>query len=406
MNVLFVAMDVPYPPRKGQRMRNWALLRALAEEGHEVSLVSFADGHVSADDHDGLRAVCKRVELVSIAPSGETNLKNAFSRLRALASPLPYGPWRFRSPQLTSCIRNLIAKESFDFIIWDEAYNLINVPCELRGRIHLNSHDVMRVMWERYITTEKNWLKRLYAGIEHRKILRWEPKVYSHLAGIIACSENDAALHRDLFPEIPVTVAANSVDTRNYRVASGDDGSTLLFVGGMDWFPNRDGVEFFISDILPELRQLTSTFKFVVAGRVTSGIREQFRKYPEVHFTGVVPDIRTEIAKSAVCVVPLRIGSGVRWKILEAAAMGKAMVSTTVGVEGLRFNNQTEIVIADHPRSFARAIAQLLSDPMLRSSLGSGARRRVESNYDFGILRDALRKTLLTRNPSIAFSST
>lgn len=394
MNVLFVAMDMPYPPRKGQRMRNWALLRALAEEGHDISLVSFADAPVNREEKNALLAVCKRVEVVSIAPGGQGNIKAIVSRLRALASPLPYGPWRFRSPALTSCVRKLIASESFEFIIWDEAYNLINVPSELSGKVHLNSHDVMRVIWERYLTTERNLLKRLYARIEYRKVLRWEPKIYSQLAGIITCSDNDAVLYRNLFPKIPVTVAANSVDTRNYSRTPDDDGQTLLFVGGMDWFPNRDGVEFFIAEVLPELRQLTSAFKFVVVGRVTADIQERFKKFPEVHFTGVVPDIRVEIARSAVCVVPLRIGSGVRWKILEAAAMGKAMVSTTVGVEGLEFRDGTEITIADHPRDFARSIANLLSQVTLRKSLGSGARQRVEAQYDFSRLRESIRLAL------------
>jgi glycosyltransferase involved in cell wall biosynthesis len=163
----------------------------------------------------------------------------------------------------------------------------------------------------------------------------------------------------------------------------------------MDWHPNRDAVEFFALQILPRLRRLRPEVRVVVAGR--SGPEEFQRRFagiPELRFTGTVPDMRVEIARAAVCVAPLRIGSGTRLKILEAAAMAKPMVSTTIGAEGLNFEDGREIVLADAPQPFAEAVARLLEDRAYGAALGAAARRKVETAYSFESLRSALRAAL------------
>jgi len=168
----------------------------------------------------------------------------------------------------------------------------------------------------------------------------------------------------------------------------------VLYMGGMDWFPNRDAVEFFVTQILPELRVLAPEARFVVAGRNPPA--EFVRRFAAsgITFTGTVPDMRPEIARAAVCVVPLRIGSGTRLKILEAGAMGKPIVSTSIGAEGLDLIKGTEIILEDQPRAFAKAVADLLRDASRRRALGEEARRWVESRYSFPVLRSAVREAL------------
>ena len=163
----------------------------------------------------------------------------------------------------------------------------------------------------------------------------------------------------------------------------------------MDWHPNRDGVEFFISEILPELRRLVPSVTFRVAGRSPSGeILRRFTGVPGVEFTGTVPDMRAEIAKATVCVVPLRIGSGTRMKILEAGAMAKPIVSTSLGAEGLDLVDGEDIILADEPRTFAKAVADLLGDATRRRTLGQSVRRRIEQRYSLPVLQSALRRAL------------
>jgi glycosyltransferase involved in cell wall biosynthesis len=171
----------------------------------------------------------------------------------------------------------------------------------------------------------------------------------------------------------------------------------------MDWLPNQDGVEFLVRDILPRLRQLAPSVRVMLAGRNPS--EAMLRRYagdPDVSFTGTVADLRPIIARAAVCVVPLRIGSGTRLKILEAAAMGKAIVSTTLGAEGLDLEHGREILLEDRPDAFAEAVALLLTDRKRSSALGSAARLVVEEQYSIPALRRQLRHLLASLESTTA----
>ena len=159
----------------------------------------------------------------------------------------------------------------------------------------------------------------------------------------------------------------------------------------MDWFPNRDALEYFVRAIFPLVQKEVPGVRLIAAGRNPSPeFRARFADVSALEFTGTLPDLRPVIAKAAVCVVPLRIGSGTRLKILEAGAMGKAMVSTTVGAEGLDFVPGKEILIADDPAEFARNVVELLRDPARRKAIGEAARHRVLQDYDVTALERSI----------------
>jgi len=210
---------------------------------------------------------------------------------------------------------------------------------------------------------------------------------------VLACSERDRHLLSSLATRPHITVVPNVVDIDSYVPQEQGEASTILFQGGMDWFPNRDAVTYFAERILPHVRQRVPGIRFVVAGRNPSpAFIKQFAGVQGIEFAGNVPDMRAEIAKAAVCVVPLRIGSGTRLKILEAAAMAKPVVSTRIGAEGLDFADGEEIVLADMPGEFACAVVDLLADPSRRRTIGLAARRRLEAQYTMSSLRSALRE--------------
>jgi glycosyltransferase involved in cell wall biosynthesis len=247
---------------------------------------------------------------------------------------------------------------------------------------------------ERYLQQERNILKLGYGWLECQKVRRWELRACSGLTGVIACSERDRDVLARLCPQARIAVVPNVVDMEDYQPVYGDDdGETMLFVGAMDWLPNRDAVEFFVSAILPELKHIRPDAQFVVAGRnPPQQFAKRFAGIPSVRFTGTVSDLRPLLARAAVCVVPLRIGSGTRIKIIEAAAMGKPVVSTTVGAEGLDFVDGREIVLADEPRTFATAIADLLADRQRRREYGMAARARATKSYSLLAMRETLNR--------------
>lgn len=308
---------------------------------------------------------------------------------------MPYGARRLCSRLMSATVQHTLDEQRFDMVICDDIYMLANLPASVDIPILLNKHDITHEIIERFLAYERNPVKRLYGRLEHRKVRRLEIDACGNSTAVLACSERDEQLIRSLCPKAQIEIAPNVVDVGSYQPSYEDDGRTVLYVGAMDWFPNRDAVDYFISEIFPRLKRLAPAARFVVAGRNLSGkVRQRYGNLPDVEFTGSVADMRPIIAKAAVCVVPLRIGSGTRMKILEAAAMGKAIVSTTLGAEGLSFLPGQELMMADKPEEFARAVAGLLTDWSRRHEMGRAARRRAQKHYDVSTLRIAVREAL------------
>ncbi|MGH9773150.1 MAG: glycosyltransferase family 4 protein [Candidatus Acidiferrales bacterium] len=399
MRVLFLGLSPPYPPLNGHRLRTWAMVRALAANGHQITVLSFADPEEEAGADSPLARLCEHVELIAAPRSSGGSISGHLARVRSLVSPLPHGAWRFRGPVFERRVKEFLHRSRFDVVLCDGVYNMVNVPEPLSLPLILNKDDVAHVIIERYMRLETNPIRKFYASLERRKVRAWEASASRRCAAIWACSNHDRALLEICCPGARVEVIPNVVDTVYYAPADEGDQNvkTILFQGGMDWYPNRDAVNFFVSAILPILRPLTPGATFTVAGRsLTDGFQQQFAGLGDVRFTGTVPEMRTEIAKSSVCVVPLRIASGTRLKILEAAAMSKPIVSTHIGAEGLDFTPGAEILLADKPKEFAEAVATLLKDGTLRKSMGQAARRRVEKEYSIEALQVAVRDALAT----------
>jgi polysaccharide biosynthesis protein PslH len=400
LHFLFLSVSCPVPVDNGSKMRTWAMLRALTAEGHRISLLAFADPFIA--DANGRPALegC-HAELVPHSFASLSSGGNYTERLRGMLSQLPYGVLRLRSEAMERRIRQLLESGGVDAVISEQTEPLVNLPPLEGVPLVLDNQNVEHLILRRYLALESNPAKLCYAWLEHRRMRQWE-RLACHRATVgLACSKHDQALLQALNHALPVFVVPNVVDVDSYTPAVADDGITVIYQGGMDWYPNRDAIGFFVSTILPDLRRLTPRVRFVAAGRNPADkFRRRFAAIPDVVLTGTVPDMREQIASAAVCVVPLRIGSGTRLKILEAAAMAKPIVSTHLGAEGLDFVAGQEIILADKPDAFARAVAGLLADAGARRALGQAARRRVERSYDFPVLRAAVREALTALGPS------
>jgi polysaccharide biosynthesis protein PslH len=394
LQILFVGIAPPVPTTSGQRMRTRVLLEALRDEGHKVTLVSFAEPAEVQQPDASLAGLCTECQLLSSPANGMAG-GEYWKRLLGLFSSTPYGARRMRSESMSALVRRTIAECRFDVVICADVYMLANLPRELKIPILLNKDDLTFVIVNQYARGIRNPLTKIYARAEYKKIFKLETRSCSQVAGVLVCSEADEDALRRFCPTAHIFVAPNVVNVEDYQSVSSDDKRTILFVGAMDWLPNRDAVEYFVAEILPLLRRKISGFRFVIAGRnPPEQFRRRFENVSDLEFTGTVLDMRAIIANAAICVVPLRIGSGTRLKILEAAAMGKPIVSTPLGAEGLDFRDGEEILIARQPDGFAQAVAALFNDAPRRIAVGSAARRAVEQRYSLPALRERLRSAL------------
>ena len=395
MRLLFVGQMFPLPVNNGWRMRNWALLRALAAEGHQVDLIApAASGQMDAHSSE-LARVCRRTLTVPHQAANWSQNSNVAGRLRSLFSPEPYGVTRFRSPLIAQRIQACLAEERYDALV-SSPFSLVNVPRGLGVPLILDAHNVEHLLLKRYLDGERNPVRWAYAWLEWRKLAAWEADCVSRACLLTACSEVDRATMCRMCPSTPGAIIPNVVDIENYATGQEGEPGRLLYTGVLDWLPNRNAVEFFIEDILPELRKLCTGFRFTVPycdHAPPAGYIDRFAGISDVEFLKT-PDIRAEIARASVFVVPIRIGSGTRLKILEAAALSKPVVSTRVGAEGLNFADGAEILLEDEPAAFARAVAGLLASEPRRREMGAAARARVEREYSFDALQDALRIAL------------
>jgi glycosyltransferase involved in cell wall biosynthesis len=255
----------------------------------------------------------------------------------------------------------------------------------------MSAHNVETDIWQRYYETEVNWLKRWYIGEQWRKVRKFEIEALRWVEGVLAVSEQDRARLAASRPGLRTAVIPNGVDVGYFRPAPQPAGRQhLVFTGSMDWRPNQDAARYFARQILPLLRQENPDIECTFVGRDPPADIRALATIAGMRITGTVDDVRPYVERAAVYVVPLRIGGGSRLKILEAMAMGRAVVSTTVGAEGLDVVHDRHVLLADDPREFAESVLQLLGDPDRCQRLAAEGRRLVEQRYEWGALSDEL----------------
>jgi glycosyltransferase involved in cell wall biosynthesis len=249
----------------------------------------------------------------------------------------------------------------------------------------LVEHNVESVLFRRRVEHAPSAPIRWFMERQLRKLQQYEIIACRSADWVAAVSEADAAQIRDLAGTSRVTVVPNSVDTDFFRPSSGPrDHAHLVYVGGLGWAPNLDAVEYFAARILPVIRQRAPDARLTVVGQIPDArIRERFRPESGITLAGPVEDIRPIVSRATAFIVPLRIGGGTRLKILDALAMAKAVVSTSVGCEGLNVVHEREILIADDPEYFAAQVLRLIGDTALAERLGVAGRRCVEEHYQW-----------------------
>ncbi|HUG35786.1 MAG TPA: glycosyltransferase, partial [Candidatus Limnocylindrales bacterium] len=289
------------------------------------------------------------------------------------------------SRAMVDTLRKVLAARRYDLLVCDFLQPTLNLRGLRLPKTLLFQHNVESMIPERHYRTSRNPLLRLFWWREWRKMVRYERQACARFDGVVAVSELDRTILERDFGARNVTAIPTGVDTDYFRPSSEPPvENSLVFTGAMDWLPNEDGIIFFAEEVLPHLRALVPSVRLTVVGRNPSRrLAERLRPHPEIHALGRVDDIRPHVGRNAVFVIPLRIGGGTRIKAYEAMAMGKALVSTRVGIEGLPVRDGENVVLADAPEDFAAAVARLLKDGAERERIARNARAYVEHHVSW-----------------------
>lgn len=313
----------------------------------------------------------------------EATLVQSLDYIVRLPSTAPYAVTKFTHPKVRQTVTHWLSEHHFDVAVCDFLSASLNFPWKLTVPTVLFQHNVETVLWRRLAKVEPTLLRRLSYRIEAAKMARYEKKALAKFHHVIAVSDRDRDEMLSLSPNCPISVVPTGVDTQQYAVAppASGDPPLVVFTGSMDWEPNMDAVEYFCREIWPSVLAAFPHARFQIVGRNPPGrIRRLHSSSVEV--TGTVPSVRDYLRDATVVIVPLRIGGGTRLKIFEAMAMGKALISTTIGAEGLDVTHGRDLLLADDPANFAAGILSLLRDSALRRRFEQAATIQAQ-RYDW-----------------------
>ncbi len=424
--VLILTPQFPYPAHQGTTIRNYNLIAGLARR-HEVHLLSFGDPEKSQGTP--LTELCRSVQVVP-TPQRAARQRLAgllFSRRPDLAQRLP-------SAEFRTALGALLEREDPDVVEVEgiELGEYLFQAARLKGGrrrpcLILDDHNAEYVLQQRACETDARQLwprvsghdeldrpgapgamgrgRRLagavYSLIQWQRLRRYERRACLAADRVVAVSEADAAALRALVPGLDPVVVPNGVDVDFYRSPApplterpGPEPDDLVLTGKMDFRPNVDAALWFAHEVLPLIRREAPKVRFWIVGQKPHARLAPLSAEPGVEVTGWVEDVRPYIAAAAAYVVPLRIGGGTRLKVLEAMAMGKAIVSTTLGCEGFEVVDGQELLIADDPSEFAAAVLRVVRQPELREHLGRAALRFASSRYDWRTIVPKLERIL------------
>jgi glycosyltransferase involved in cell wall biosynthesis len=366
MRILWVKADKLLPVQNGGNIRTYHVLRHLSAR-HELTFYSYYGGSPDEAYERELREHLPGAVAVCTGKRDLTGVARGLDYLAHLNSEPPYAVSRFACFKVQDQLRSWFREQRFDVAVCDFLDAAVNFPGRLTVPSVLFQHNVESEIWRRHATTAGSPLKKMMYQMEFRKMLRYEQVEVRKFHHVIAVSENDRALMAQWADADRITTVPTGVDLEQFRPSSSaaEPGALVTFVGAMDWEPNVDGVEYFCSEVWPAIQAEVPEARFRIVGRNPD---RRVRKWASdsIEVTGQVPSVIEHLQQSAVVIVPLRIGGGTRLKIYEAMATAKAVVSTTVGAEGLEVHHGRDIILANDPKSFAQAVIMVLRDRELR----------------------------------------
>jgi polysaccharide biosynthesis protein PslH len=383
MKILQVSNKIPYPEKDGGAIAINAITEGLIAIGCEVILLAMntKKHFIKADSIPQKFRNDRHLETVEI----DTSVKpiNAFI---ALLKGESYNISRFQSEDFNKKLTGILKKDKFDIIQLEGLYlapYLEVIRKNSKAPVIVRAHNIEWKIWQKLAIEEKNSIKKWYLSKLYKGLKKYEEAVVNKFDGIATITTQDLEYLKQIRCETPAVNIPFGIDISKYTTKETRNSNSLFYIGALDWLPNLQGLDWFLMNVWDRVQAKFPDVQFHVAGR---NMPESFHRdnYPGVVFHGEVEDAKTFIEDYDIMLVPLLAGSGVRVKIIQGMAMGKPIITTNVGVEGIECKFGQDILVANTPDEFAGAIVNCFSNYEVKNSLGQNARKFAEKQYDIG----------------------
>ena len=393
MKILWAKANKLLPVHSGGDIRSFNIARQLARS-RELTFLSYYDGAIDREYEEKLAQEFPGAVCVCTGKKQASAVARGLDYSARVLSPLPYAVGRFKNEAVAEKLKAAFDQRKFDVVVADFLDAAVNFPQKLVIPSVLFQHNVESEIWRRHACTESNPLKRRMYAMEYRKMLRYEKGAVRRFHHVIAVSQPDRSLMESWVEGSRITVVPTGVDLEQYRpdFSQKPEKPVVMFVGAMDWEPNVDAMEYFCREIWPSISSKVPDAELRIVGRNPDD-RVSKLASASIQVTGRVPSVAEHLREAAVVIVPLRVGGGTRLKIYEAMAAGKAVVSTSIGAEGLDVHHGKDIVLADGPKQFGEAVLMFLHDEDLRRQYEIAA-AELARKYDWTVVAEKFARTL------------
>jgi glycosyltransferase involved in cell wall biosynthesis len=390
MRVLWLSHLLPYPPRSGVQLRSFNLLKEVSRQ-HEVHFLAFNQPALVADEDvpsavSALGQFCRVLDVLPI-PSERSPAAKSMLAARSLFSKYPYTLNWLHSASFTGALRLYARQYKYDLVHFD-TISLAPYRRLVRSLpASMTHHNIESDMMLRRAALEKNWLRRAYFWQEGRRLRIYERVTARNFDVHLTCSELDANRLRKIAPGAVTAVIPNGVDTHYFDPRAflrDQQPESLVFAGGLDWYPNASAMRFFIDQVWPVLKAARPNATLTVIGRKPpTWLTDAAAADSNINVPGFVDDVRPHIAAAQVYICPIFDGGGTKLKVLDALSMGVPIVAHPVACEGIDVTPERNVLLASTPDEFFKQIIRLFADRQLRQALAQSGRKLAEEKYDF-----------------------
>jgi len=392
MKILWLSHIIPYPPKGGLLQRSYNLLNQISKQ-HEVHLVSLNQKKVLSKPAAineavyALKKICKQVDVFPIE-SDKSKWHWATMTLVSYFTKLPYDVNWLYNNKLDLFVKNIAKYDKYDLVhvdtigMFQYAISFSQMP------LVLNHHNIESNMMLRRVEIEKSFFKKIYFKNEIDKLRNYERMVCPNSAMNLVVSDLDALRLEEIVGDVSISVIPNGVDLEYFKVENNNckDNKGLVFAGGMNYYPNREAVLFFISEIWPVLQKDNLIRSVTIIGQNPPKELIDITRHSSISAPGFVDDVRPYIASAKIYICPIKNGGGTRLKILDALAMGKPLIATGFAVEGLDLKEGEHYIRAENASEFVAQIKRLENDNDLCQKLALSGRKFVENRYSWEII--------------------